>query len=261
MKKNIKNTVDIIMPNYNKFNFLNQAIHSVIHQSYKNWKLYIIDDNSKDLSKNILGKFKKNKKINIYYLKQNKGPAFCRNFGIKKSSSNMIAFLDSDDFWPKNKLQTQLKFMFKNNIEFSFTDYFSFYQKNKKIKKIGKTNILKKFNFNTFIKNSSINTSTMIINRKILKNIRFKNLKKHEDYIFKCEIFKKNKGLEAIKFEKTFAHYRILQNSRSNDKLKSIYYLWKYNQKFNNLSFVKNFISLLSIIKNSIKKYGLKMGV
>ena len=101
------------MPNYNKFNFLNQAIHSVIHQSYKNWKLYIIDDNSKDLSKNILGKFKKNKKINIYYLKQNKGPAFCRNFGIKKSSSNMIAFLDSDDFWPKNKLQTQLKFMLK----------------------------------------------------------------------------------------------------------------------------------------------------
>ena len=249
------------MPNYNKCDYLEQAINSVIKQTHKNWKLYIIDDHSNDLSKKILGKFKKNKKIYVYYLKQNKGPAFCRNFGIKKSSSNMIAFLDSDDFWPKNKLQTQLKFMLKNSIEFSFTDYFSFYQQNKKIKKIGKTNIIKQFNFNSFIKNSSINTSTMIINRKILKNIKFKNLKKHEDYIFKCEILRKNKGLEAIKFKKTFAHYRILQNSRSNNKLANIYYLWKYNQKFNNLGLIKNFISLSSIIKNSIKKYGLKMGV
>ena len=40
--------VDIIMPNYNKSEFLNEAINSVLSQSYKNWTLYIIDDNSSD---------------------------------------------------------------------------------------------------------------------------------------------------------------------------------------------------------------------
>ncbi len=258
MKKNFNYSVDVIMPNYNKCDYLEQAISSVINQSHKNWKIYIIDDKSNDLSRNILRKYKKNKKMNIYLLNSNKGPAFCRNFGIKKSSSKMIAFLDSDDYWPKNKLKSQLDFMLKNKINFSFTDYYSFYQKGKLVKKIGKTNIAKKLNFDSFIKNSSINTSTMIINRKIIKNIKFKNLKKLEDYIFKCEIFKKNKNLEAIKFKKTFAFYRILKSARSSEKLKNVYYLWKYNKIFNKLTFEKNLLSILSISLNSFKKYGFK---
>ena len=258
MKKNFNHLVDIIMPNYNKSDYLDKAISSVIKQSHKNWQLYIIDDNSKDLSRNILKKYIKNKKINIYLLKNNKGPAFCRNIGIKKSSSKWIAFLDSDDFWPKNKLKSQMNFMLKNKINFSFTDYYSFYQKGQLVKKIGKTNIAKKFNFKSFIKNSSINTSTMIINRKIIQNIKFKNLKKLEDYIFKCEIFKKNKNLEAIKFKKTFAFYRILKRARSSEKFKNIYYLWKYNKIFNKLTFGENLLSLLSISLNSLRKYGFK---
>ena len=252
--------VDIIMPNFNKGYYLEEAIQSVIKQSHKYWNLYIIDDFSSDTSKKILKNFKKNKKIKIVYLRKNRGPSFCRNLGVSLSKSPFISFLDSDDYWPKNKLSSQLNYMIKKDVSFTYTDYTSFFKDRKK-KILKTTNIQNEFNFKTFVRNSSINTSTMILKKEIIKNIKFKNLKKHEDYIFKCEIFKKNKGLEAIKFEKTFAHYRILQNSRSNDKLKSIYYLWKYNQKFNNLSFVKNFISLLSIIKNSIKKYGLKMGV
>ena len=253
-----KSLVDIIIPNYNKEKFINQTIRSVINQSFKNWKLHIIDDNSKDNSRSILEKYQSNKKIKIFYLKKNRGPAYCRNFGIKKSSSKMIAFLDSDDFWPKNKLKLQINHMIKNNVSFSFTDYFSFYQNEKNIKKIGMTNIQNKFNFKTFIKNSSINTSTMIITRKIIKKIKFKNLKNHEDYIFKCEIFKSNKNLIAYKFNKTYANYRILNNARSSSKIKNIYYLWKYNKKFNKLSFTDNLISLLEISKNSFLKYGLK---
>ena len=126
------------MPNYNKCDYLEQAISSVIKQSYKNWQLFIIDDNSKDLSRNILKKYKKNKRISIYLLKSNKGPAFCRNIGLQKSSSKWIAFLDSDDFWPKNKLKSQMNFMLKNKINFSFTDYYSFYQKGQLVKKLEK---------------------------------------------------------------------------------------------------------------------------
>ena len=56
MKKNYKKSVDIIMPNYNKSHYLDKSINSVINQTYKFWKLIIIDDNSNDQSKNILKK-------------------------------------------------------------------------------------------------------------------------------------------------------------------------------------------------------------
>ena len=260
MKNKEKTFVDIIMPNYNKGEHLEEAINSVLRQSYKHWRLYIIDDFSNDTSQEILKKFKKEKKIKIINLYKHKGPAFCRNKGISISRSNYISFLDSDDYWPKNKLSSQLNFMKSKNIEFCYTDYISFYkEKNKYYFK--RTNIKDQLNLDKFVRNSSINTSTMILKRQLLKKIKFKSLKKHEDYIFKCEIFKKNKNLLAIKFKKTFAYYRILKNSRSRDKIKSLYYLWIYNKKFNNFSILENIFSIFFISLNSIKKYGFKMGV
>ena len=259
MIKRGKIFVDIIMPNYNKAEFIEEAIKSVLKQSYKYWKLYIIDDNSRDKSKRILKKFRKNKKIKIIFLKKNKGPATCRNIGISLSKSYYLSFLDSDDYWPKNKLSSQINFMNANNVKFSYTDYISFHKNNKNFLK--RTNVPSKLNLKSFSRNSSINTSTMILRRNIIKKIKFRNIKKHEDYIFKCEVFKKNKNLFAKKFNKTHAYYRILKNSRSRNKLKSIYYLWKYNNEFNKFSFIDNMLSILSISINSIKKYGFRMGV
>lgn len=259
MIKRNKIFVDIIMPNYNKGAFIEEAIKSVLKQSYKYWKLYVIDDHSQDESKKILEKFKKNKKIKIIFLKKNKGPSICRNIGMSLSKSYYLSFLDSDDYWPKNKLSSQINFMNVNNIKFSYTDYITFYKDKKNLLKF--TNVPSIFNLKSFSRNSSINTSTMILRRNIIKSVKFKNIQKHEDYIFKCEIFKKNKKLFAKKFNKTHAYYRILKNSRSRDKFKNVYYLWKYNKKFNKFSFIDNILSILLISINSIKKYGFRMGV
>ncbi len=253
-------TVDIIIPNYNKEKFLNSAIKSVLNQSFKDWKLIIVDDNSSDKSKIILAKYKRNKKIKILYLKKNKGPGYCRNLAIKSSNSRFIAFLDSDDYWNKKKLSEQIEFMKKNDFSFTYSDYISFYQLKNKKKIIGKTKITKSLNFKEFTKNSSINTSTMVVSRKLINKIKFKDLEKMEDYIFKCEILKKKK-VKAYKFNRPYAFYRIYKENRSSSTIKNIYYLWKYNRIFNKLNFFDNFISILMIAYNSIKKYGLKTGV
>tara|TARA_X000001036_G_scaffold108703_1_gene101832 strand:- start:177 stop:965 length:789 start_codon:yes stop_codon:yes gene_type:complete len=260
-KQSIKTKVDVIIPNYNKGRYLDEAIKSVINQTYKNWRLYIVDDNSDDSSKKILKQYLRNKKINIFFLKKNRGPGYCRNYGISKSKSKLIAFLDSDDLWLKDKLNLQIQFMHKFKSLFTYTDYISFYQRNLSKKIIGKTNIVKNLNFKNFIKNSSINTSTMIISRKLIKNIKFKDLIKLEDYIFKCEILKKNKNLSALKCPKVTAYYRLLKQARSSSKIKNVYYLWEINKKFNKLNFIENLISIIMISMNSIKKYGLKLGV
>ena len=253
---NVNKTVDVIIPNFNKGNFISEAIDSVINQTYKNWKLYIIDDNSTDNSKKILQRYKK-KKINIFYLNENKGPAFCRNYALKKSKSNFIAFLDSDDYWFKNKLELQLKFMIKNNYPFTFSDYTPVFHNKNSVKKLTPTKIEDKFTFKKFIKNSSINTSTMILKRKNIKNIKFKNLHLMEDYIFKCELMKKTK-IPFIKFPKSTAIYRIIHKSRSSEKIKNVYNLWLINKNYNKLNFIENLISLISISFNSLKKYGFK---
>ena len=126
--------VDIILPNYNKAFFLEETVNSVIDQNYNNWKLLIIDNCSTDSSKKVIQKFEKNKKINIIYLKKNKGVSFTRNLGIRLSNSKYIAFLDSDDLWTPNKLKDQISFMEKNNYNFTYSDYTPFFIKNKKKK-------------------------------------------------------------------------------------------------------------------------------
>ena len=250
------NFVDIILPNFNKATYLKEAVDSIFEQTYENWKLYIIDDCSTDKSKIILEKFKNSKKVKIIYLNKNMGPSFCRNYGIRISSSKYISFMDSDDYWTKDKLQEQISFMEKNNFKFTYTDYIPFFEKNGKKKFINKTTLKSSLTFEDFILNTSINTTTMIISRTILKHLKFKKLKKLEDYLFKCEILKQN--IVAHKLNKSLAFYRILNKSRSSQRFKNILYLWKINKKYNNFNLFRNLFSIFMISINSLKKYGMK---
>ena len=254
----MSSAVDIIIPNYNKAKYLEDAIKSVLGQKYTNWNLYIIDDNSKDGSVKILEKLKDNSKITIVLLKKNKGPSFCRNLGMRISSSEYISFLDSDDMWKEEKLSKQIDFMKKNKFEFSFTDYEIFFENtNGKKIFIKPTNIENVLDYSKFIHNSSINSSTMILKRSLIKNLKFKKINKLEDYLFKCELLKK-KGVLANKSQDVSAYYRVLRSSRSSQRLKNLFFLWKINKKYNKLNFFSNLLSLLMISINSLKKYGLK---
>jgi teichuronic acid biosynthesis glycosyltransferase TuaG len=248
--------VDIILPNYNKAKFLEEAINSVIKQTYKNWQLYIIDDHSNDNSLEIINRFLNLRNTNIIRLKRNMGPSFCRNYGMRLSKSKYISFLDSDDTWLEDKLEKQIFFMEEKNFNFTYTDYTPFIE-HKGIKKFNKKTLLKSFfDFETFTKNSSINTTTMIISRSILGTHRFKKIKLLEDYLFKCDLLKSNNT--ARKLSESLGFYRILVNSRSSQRLKNIYWLWHVNKKYNNLNIFQNMISIIFISINSIKKYGIK---
>ena len=243
-----KEFVDVILPNFNKKKYLEEAIQSVLDQSYKKWKLYIIDDCSNDNSIEILDKFKDHNNIIIKQLSKNKGPSFCRNLGLRISSSEYIAFIDSDDYWKKDKLKDQINFMKKNNFSFTYTNYETFGKKMKKIYNPPKLNYL------NFIKNTSIATSTMMIKREKIKSIKFTNSKICEDYYFKCKLLKKVKFAYCLK--KNLTKYRIRDKSLQSNNIRNFYWIWKINKNYNNLNFFENFISLFFISLNSIKKYG-----
>ena len=252
---NEKPFVDIILPNYNSEKFIAETINSIINQTYKNWKLYVIDDHSNDNSKEILKSFEN--KINIFpiFINKNMGVAFCRNLGIRISKSKYVSFIDHDDIWSKTKLEEQIDFMEKHNHQFTYTNYTVFVEKNGN-KELKKQNYLPSFlDFEKFIKNSSLATSSMIISRSLIGKDKFTKIP-IEDYFFKCKLLKKNKM--AVGFNKNLLLYRLSKKSLRSNRLKTFYSIWYINRNLNKLSFIKNIISISFLVYNSLKNYGIR---
>ncbi len=91
------------MPNFNKEEYIAQAIESVLSQEFEDWELIIVDDNSTDNSRNVIDKFQ-DVRISKIYLAQRVGVSKARNIGIRKAKGELVAFLDSDDIYTPDKL-------------------------------------------------------------------------------------------------------------------------------------------------------------
>jgi glycosyltransferase involved in cell wall biosynthesis len=111
----MKPLVSVILPFFNSERFLEEAIRSVIHQTWGHWELLLIDDGSRDNSTRIAKEFSRNEPARVIYLEheshQNRGVCVSRNLGISKAKGEFIAFLDSDDVWLTDKLQQQMEIM------------------------------------------------------------------------------------------------------------------------------------------------------
>ena len=111
--------ISVVIPTYNRYDFLKRALASVDAQTYLPKEVIVIDDGSTDNTSQIQKDFPQIQ----YFHQENAGVSSARNLGIKKSSCEWIAFLDSDDTWHENKLQEQVFFHRENpNILMSYTD-------------------------------------------------------------------------------------------------------------------------------------------
>ena len=121
--------VSVIIPNYNKAQFISQTIISVINQSYENWECIIIDDNSEDNSIEIIEKhIKGDHRFKFYLNKENKGGSYSRNLGLKNSENKYVLFLDSDDVLASNCLENRINFISENeNLDFVVFPMGTFY--------------------------------------------------------------------------------------------------------------------------------------
>ena len=249
-----KNQIDIVLPTFNSEKFIIKTINSIINQSFRNWRIIIIDDASTDRTLSILKTFYKKlikkKKILIVKNLVNKGQSYSRNIGIKYSKSKYIAFIDSDDMWLKKKLEKQIKFMIKKNYMFTYTDY-------KVLKNNKSYNIYTPLNFNLFkfVKNTSIATSTMIICRKIITTFFPDKIRLCEDYFFKCALLKK---YDAYKCPGVLAKYLVRKNSLQSSRIRVLLSVWKINKSFNQMNIFENLLSIIFISINSLLKYGFR---
>jgi len=103
--------VSVIIATYNRAEYIKKAINSALEQTYKNIEIIIVDDGSKDSTKEVINPYIKEKKIKYIY-QNNAGSLKARDNGIRAAGGNYIAVLDSDDYWCDNrKLEKQIIFL------------------------------------------------------------------------------------------------------------------------------------------------------
>lgn len=104
--------ISVLTPFYNVVPYLEEAIESVLHQTYSNWELLLVDDGSTDGSREIALKYVKLFPEKIKYLQHpkgiNKGLPASRNLAVQMASGEFLALLDADDYWLDNKLTHQV---------------------------------------------------------------------------------------------------------------------------------------------------------
>jgi glycosyltransferase involved in cell wall biosynthesis len=97
--------VSVIIPAYNSAAKVKGAIKSALAQTYKDFEIVVIDDGSTDETESVVRSF--GDRV-LYFKQENQGAGAARNAGIKRSSGEFIAFLDSDDLWSPEKLDEQI---------------------------------------------------------------------------------------------------------------------------------------------------------
>lgn len=246
------NLVSVIVPYYNKKIYIYKTVKSILRQSYQNFEIIIIyDDDKEDLA--LLKKVVKlDKRIFLIRNFKNIGAGLSRNKGIKISRGNFIAFLDSDDIWLIDKLKLQLRFMQKNNYDFSFTSYDIIDSKDKKI---GNRQANPFLNYDNLVKSCDIGLSTVILKRKLFNNYyRFANLKTKEDYVYWLKLAKK--GIKMCGLNRSLTKWRATENSLSSNSKQKVLDAFLVYRKYLKFSLIKSLLCVIVLSLNYIlKKY------
>ncbi len=241
--------VSVIVPYYQNLQYVFQCLQSIYIQNYKNFEIiFIYDDKNKNDLSIIKKKIKKSKKIKIFENHKNLGVSKSRNIGLKKAKGQYIAFLDSDDFWKKNKLYKQIKFMEKNSLDFSFTAYDVL-----KNNKLFKREVRPNYSYNDLIKKCDIGLSTVIISSKLLKLAKFPKLKTQEDYALWLKFIKK--GVKTGGFNESLSVWRNTPNSLSSNIFQKLKDAFKVYHHYENKNFLASIFSVLILSINKIKKH------
>ena len=243
--------VSVIIPYFNKREYIEETIQSVLSQSYENLEIILIydDENQRDLS--FIKKIQQfDKRINLFINQKSLGAGESRNFGIEKAKGEYVAFLDADDIWKKSKLKKQIDFMISQRALISHTSY-------EVINESGKVLNVRKAkdydNYNSLLYSCDIGLSTVIVKKELLKDdIVFPNLRTKEDFVLWLKILKNNVKIYSL--DENLSIWRKLDNSLSSSiiqKVKDGYLVYNKFMKFN---FLKSLFFLFLLSLNSFFK-------
>lgn len=212
----------IIIPTYNHAKFLKKALHSVYEQKFKNFEVIVIDNYSIDNTSKVVNSFK-----NIIYKKiKNRGViGKSRNIGINLSKGKWLAFLDSDDYWSKNKLQIAFRLIKEKRFDLICHSEWILNQQTSKKKIWCYGPFTKNFYKEMLIYGNRVSTSASIIKKKFIEDhkINFVEKKEYitsEDYNFFLNIA--HNHAKFLFLNKPLGYHLFHQESASSNKIKHL---------------------------------------
>lgn len=230
--------ISIVVPVYNAEAFLKETIQYVQAQTYENWELLLVNDQSKDRSYEIaLEEASKDQRIIPIMQEENGGAAKARNRGVDEAKGRYLCFLDADDIWLPDKLEKELSYMKERNASFVFMGYEFADEKGNGLGKIVK--VPETITYSQALKNTTIFTSTVMIDRARIKDQDiYMPLIPSEDTATWWHILK-NYG-QAYGLNLNLVKYRRSANTLSSNKLVAIRRIWNLYRKEEGLSLKKS---------------------
>lgn len=160
--------VSVIIPSYNRADKIKPAVESVLNQTYADLELIVVDDGSKDNTREVIESIDDPRVRYVY--QENAGACAARNNGINYAKGEYIAFHDSDDIWHKDKLENQMDALLKNDADIVCCRLIKKYSDGKTMLKPEQ---MKQGFMNPVTNLFGIGTQTIVAKRKVFEEFKF----------------------------------------------------------------------------------------
>uniref|UniRef100_UPI00404844E1 glycosyltransferase family 2 protein n=1 Tax=Algoriphagus sp. TaxID=1872435 RepID=UPI00404844E1 len=242
---NLSPLVSVIITTYNRVNLLEKTLESVINQTYKNLEIIIVSDASTD-STDLFIQNISDVRVRYFKLKSNSGlPAVTRNYGLKYSKGDFIAFCDDDDLWINTKIEKQLLIIGQHDFCFTKRSFI-----NEEGFSISYRYIYTphRFNLRTILITNYITLSSVLLNKRIFDSFDGFNessiLKASEDYELWTRLLAGK--ISIVICPEELVKYRIHTNNISNNQIAGIHRTMLINKSLfdkENISLTNKLIS------------------
>ena len=249
---NIPATVSIIMPAYNAAAYIEEAIHSVMSQTYSAWQLLVLDDGSSDHTVDIVRRLaEQDARITLSCNPQNCGAARTRNRGLDLCDDGFVAFLDSDDRWHPEKLATQIRLAHQSGADIVYTSYAIIDGDGKPCRH--PYIVPEHTDFDHMLKENVIGCSAVLLSPTAARKYRFPVGFYHEDYCLWLDMLQD--GCQAVGSSQVLTEWRLINGSRSFDKRNGVRQRWRIYREHLHLPLWKCVSSFIGYAVSGIKKY------
>ena len=209
--------ISVVIPAYNAGQFLDETLESVLSQTYENWECIIVNDGSTDNTESVAKKWcEKDSRFRLTN-KENGGLSSARNWGIKESKAEYIAFLDHDDVLTPDSLEVRINVLIEQNVDLVATKLQHFTDK---LPKVSKNNARQdvlyyaKEGLTQLMAFNKVTPSTVLCKKSVMDEVGgFTWHKKAED--LHCWLKVLFAGYKIYRIDETLLLYRLVENSMS----------------------------------------------
>ncbi|MCH8567453.1 MAG: glycosyltransferase [Balneolales bacterium] len=248
--------IAVISPCYNAASFIRETYASLERQSYSRFLWIVVDDASSDPSFQILEELSESDpRIVLLRNEENSGAAISRNRAMQEAFSrqaDLFAFLDIDDHWKPQKLESSLAFMRQNNCLFSYHSYQKGNRSDSSTQRIIRVPAVT--TYADIVNTCPIPTSTVVISADVVGEMRMRpELRMGQDYVFWMEILKHYP--QAKGFNEPLTIYNVGHTSLSSNKLRKAVSQWYILKNYTKLGFASRAIAFISYSLQGFRKY------